>query len=79
MVYWNFLFVSFARLSYGRFQAKNGFITITLQHSLTPPAAVGLLYANLQFTLDNGENENSRNICVTQIRENIFPRKFQLI
>ena len=29
--------------------------------------------------LDNRENKNSRNVCLSQIRENIFPRKFLLI
>ena len=39
----------------------------------------GLLYASLQLPLDNRENKNSRNVCLSQIRENIFPRKFLLI
>ena len=38
-----------------------------------------LLYASLQLPLDNRENKNSRNVCLSQIRENIFPRKFLLI
>ena len=29
--------------------------------------------------LDNRENKNSRNACLSQIRKNIFPRKFLLI
>ena len=40
---------------------------------------IGLLYASLQLRLDNRENKNSRNVCLSQIRENIFPRKFLLI
>ena len=40
---------------------------------------IGLLYASLQLPLDNRENKNSRNVCLSQIRENIFPRKFLLI
>ena len=40
---------------------------------------IGLLYASLQLPLDNCENKNSRNVCLSQIRENIFPRKFLLI
>ena len=40
---------------------------------------IGLLYASLQLPLDNRENKNSRNVCLNQIRENIFPRKFLLI
>ena len=40
---------------------------------------IGLLYASLQLPLDNRENNNSRNVCLSQIRENIFPRKFLLI
>ena len=40
----------------------------------------GLLYASLQLPLDNRKNKNSRNVCLSQIREkNIFPRKFLLI
>ena len=39
----------------------------------------GLLYASLQLSLDNRENKNSRNVCVTQLRENIVSRKFLLI
>ena len=39
----------------------------------------GLLYASLQLPLDNRENKNSRNVCLSQIRENIFPLKFLLI
>ena len=33
----------------------------------------------MQFPLDNRENKNSRNVCLSQIRENIFSRKFLLI
>ena len=40
---------------------------------------IGLLYASLQLPLDNRENKNSRNVCLSEIRENIFPRKFLLI
>ena len=40
---------------------------------------IGLLYASLQLPLDNRENKNSRNVCLSQIRENIFPWKFLLI
>ena len=40
---------------------------------------IGLLYASLQLPLDIRENKNSRNVCLSQIRENIFPRKFLLI
>ena len=40
---------------------------------------IGLLYASLQLPLDNRENKNSRNVCLSQIRGNIFPRKFLLI
>ena len=40
---------------------------------------IGLLYASLQLPLDNRENKNLRNVCLSQIRENIFPRKFLLI
>ena len=40
---------------------------------------IGLLFASLQLPLDNRENKNSRNVCLDQIRENIFPRKFLLI
>ena len=40
---------------------------------------IGLLYASLQLPLDNRENKNSRNVCLSQIRENIFPPKFLLI
>ena len=40
---------------------------------------IGLLYASLHLPLDNRENKNSRNVCLNQIRENIFPRKFLLI
>ena len=40
---------------------------------------IGLLYASLQLPLDNSENKNSRNVCLSQIRENIFPWKFLLI
>ena len=40
---------------------------------------IGLLYASLQLPLDNRENKNSRNVCLSQIRENIFPQKFLLI
>ena len=29
--------------------------------------------------LDNGENKNSRNVRLSQIRENIFSQKFLLI
>ena len=36
---------------------------------------IGLLYASLQLPLDNRENKNSRNVCLSQIRENIFLRK----
>ena len=40
-----------------------------------PPGAllVGLPYASLQLPLVNRENKNSRNVCLGQIRENIFP------
>ena len=40
---------------------------------------IGLLYASLQLPLDNHENKNSPNVCLSQIRENIFPQKFLLI
>ena len=40
---------------------------------------IGLLYASLQLPLDNRENKNSRNVCLSQIRGNIFSRKFLLI
>ena len=40
---------------------------------------IGLLYASLQLPLDNCENKNLRNVCLSQIRENIFPQKFLLI
>ena len=40
---------------------------------------IGLLYASLQLPLDNGENEHLRNVCVTQIRENVFPQRFLLV
>ena len=40
---------------------------------------IGLHYASLHLPLDNRENKNSRNVCLSQIRENIFPRKFLLI
>ena len=40
---------------------------------------IGLLYASLQLPLDNRENKNSRNVCLSQIHDNIFPRKFLLI
>ena len=40
---------------------------------------IGLLYASLQLPLDNRENKNSLNVCLSQIRENNFPRKFLLI
>ena len=40
---------------------------------------IGLLYASLQLPLDNRENKHSRNVCLSQICENIFPRKFLLI
>ena len=33
----------------------------------------------MQFPLENRENKNSRNVCLSQIRENIFSRKFLLI
>ena len=36
---------------------------------------IGLLYASLQLSLDNRKNENSRNVCLSQIREKIFPLK----
>ena len=39
----------------------------------------GLLHTSLQLPLDNRENKNSQNVCLSQIRENIFPRKFLLI
>ena len=39
---------------------------------------IGLLYTSLQLPLDNCENKNSRNVCLSQIRENIFPQKFLL-
>ena len=29
-------------------------------------------YANLQLPLDNRENKNSRNVCMSQIRENFY-------
>ena len=44
-----------------------------------PLVPIGLLYASLQLPLDNRENKNSRNVCLSQTRENIFPRKFLLI
>ena len=34
--------------------------------------------ASLQLPLDNRENKNSQNVCLSQIRENIFPQKFLL-
>ena len=40
---------------------------------------IGLLYAILQLPLDNRENKNWGNVCRSQIRKNIFPRKFLLI
>ena len=40
---------------------------------------IGLLYASLQLPLDNRENENSQNVCLSQICENNFPQKFLLI
>ena len=40
---------------------------------------IDLLYASLQLPLDNRENKNSQNVCLSQIRENIFSRKFLLI
>ena len=40
---------------------------------------IGLLYASLQLPLDNRKTKNSQNVCLSQIRENIFPRKFLLI
>ena len=40
---------------------------------------IGLHYASLQLPLDNRKNKNSRNVCLSQIRENIFPQKFLLI
>ena len=40
---------------------------------------IGLLYASSQLPLDNHENKNSRNVCLSPIRKNIFPRKFLLI
>ena len=46
---------------------------------LTEALLIGLLYASLQLPLDNRENKNSRNVCQSQIRENIFPLKFLLI
>ena len=33
---------------------------------------IGLLYASLQLPLDNRENKNSRNVCLSQIRENFY-------
>ena len=33
----------------------------------------------MQFPLENRENKNSRNVYLSQIRENIFSRKFLLI
>ena len=40
---------------------------------------IGLLYASLQLRLDNRENKNSQNVCLSQIHENIFLLKFLLI
>ena len=40
---------------------------------------IGLLYASLQLPLDNRKNKTSRNVCLNQIRKNIFPQKFLLI
>ena len=40
---------------------------------------IGLLYASLQLPLDNRENKNMPNVCLSQIRENILLRKFLLI
>ena len=40
---------------------------------------IGLLYASLQIPLDNRENKNSRNVCLSEICKNIFLRKFLLI
>ena len=34
---------------------------------------------SMQFPLKNRENKNSRNVCLSQIRENTFSRKFLLI
>ena len=33
---------------------------------------IGLLYASLQLPLDSRENKNSRNVCLSQIRENVY-------
>ena len=30
---------------------------------------IGLLYASVQLLLDNRENKNPRNVCLSQIRE----------
>ena len=40
---------------------------------------IGLLFASLQLPLDNRENKNSRKVCLSKIRKNIFPRIFLLI
>ena len=40
---------------------------------------VGLLYASLQIPLDNLENKNLQNVCLSQIHENIFLQTFLLI
>ena len=47
----------------------------------TMVSLLGLLYmyVSLQRPLDNRKNKNLRNVCLTQIRENIFLRKFLLI
>ena len=39
---------------------------------------IGLLYASLQLPLDNRENKNSGNVCLSQIRENISPQNLYL-
>ena len=39
---------------------------------------IGLLYASLQLPLDNSKNKKSRNVCLSQIRENIFRENFYL-
>ena len=33
----------------------------------------------MQFPLENRKNKNSQNVCLSQIRKNIFSQKFLLI
>ena len=39
---------------------------------------VGLILCKFAIPLDNRENKNLRNVCLSQIHEKIFPRKFLL-